>query len=163
MQEIYDVWYANLPRSATELVVKTARTITLIPSYPHRRIKIFLHLPASATEVLLNFDLDACALGFDGERVVMLPRCARALETGYSTFTMDLLVGHHIGHRRETSAARLWKYADRGFGIRILPSYAERLGYSSTPIRSETLSKPMPCVHPIELIPVANINTIEIL
>lgn len=57
----------------------------------------------------------------------MLPRCARALETGYSTFTMDLIWGHHLGDRRATQEIRVFKYADRGFGMRILPSYVRSL------------------------------------
>jgi len=36
----------------------------------------------------------------------MLPRCARALETGYTAFTMDLVYGHHLGDRRATQEMR---------------------------------------------------------
>lgn len=80
--------------------------------------------------MLLNFDLDPCAIGFNGKEVLMLPRCARALETGYSVFTTDLVEGHHLGDRRETQLPRVYKYADRGFGIRILPQYLRTLKYS---------------------------------
>ncbi|KAH0560095.1 hypothetical protein GP486_003388 [Trichoglossum hirsutum] len=124
VKEIYDVWASNLPPGNRQrLVVKNARTITFLSDYPNRRIQVVLKSLASPTAVLLNFDLDPCALGFDGTDVLMLPRCARALETGYSTFTMDLIWGHHLGDRRSTQDARVFKYADRGFGVRILPSY----------------------------------------
>ena len=65
----------------------------------------------------------------------MLPRFVRALETGSSIFTMDLIWGHHLGHRRASQENRLFKYADRGFGLRILPSYARSLQFelSSNP------------------------------
>lgn len=66
-------------------------------------------------------------MGFDGNRVFMLPRCARALETGYGVFTMDLIWGHRLGSRRETQMSRILKYADRGFGLRILASYVRSL------------------------------------
>ena len=128
LEEIYAVWCANLPpMNQQKLVVKNAKTVTFLADYPNRRIQIVLKLLPSPTQVLLNFDLDACALGFDGKKVMMLPRCARAIETGYSTFTMDLIWGHHLGDRRATQEVRVWKYADRGFGIRILPSYAKSL------------------------------------
>lgn len=128
VEQVHDTWVRNLPPTAQQrLVVKNAKTINLLSSYPHRRIQIVLKLLPSPTDVLLNFDLDACAIGFDGSRVMMLPRCARAIETGYSVFTMDLVWGHHLGDRRASQEIRLFKYADRGFGLRILPSYGRSL------------------------------------
>jgi len=128
VEEIHDTWVRNLPASASErLVVKNAKTINLLTSYPNRRIQIVLKLLPTPTDVLLNFDLDACAIAFDGSNVFMLPRCARAIETGYSVFTMDLVWGHHLGDRRASQDSRVFKYADRGFGIRFLPSYARSL------------------------------------
>ena len=127
VEEVHDTWVRNLPAIAQRLVVKNAKTINFLPSYPHRRIQIVLKLLPSPTDILLNFDLDACAIGFDGSRVLMLPRCARAIETGYSIFTMDLIWGHHLKSRRESQERRIHKYADRGFGLRILPSYAQSL------------------------------------
>lgn len=47
----------------------------------------------------------------------MLPRCARAVETGYTVFTTDLVYGHYLGDRRASQEMRILKYADRGFGI----------------------------------------------
>ncbi|KAH0547746.1 hypothetical protein FGG08_000003 [Glutinoglossum americanum] len=128
VKEIYEVWARNLPPSGHQnLVIKNAKTITFLSDYPNRRIQVVLKSLASPTAALLNFDLDACAMGFDGTDVLMLPRCARALETGYSTFTMDLIWGHHLGDRRSTQDARVFKYANRGFGLRILPSYVKSL------------------------------------
>lgn len=127
-EEIHDVWVRNLPASATKrLVVKNAKTINLLTTYPNRRIQIVLKLLPSPTDVLLNFDLDVCAIGFDGSHVFMLPRCARAIETGYSVFTMDLVWGHHRSDRWTCQGRRLFEYADDGFGIRFLPSYAQSL------------------------------------
>ncbi len=128
VEEIYNVWSDNLPQDNDQkLVVKNAKTINLLPSYPNRRIQIILKLLPSPTQILLNFDLDSCAIGFNGSQVLMLPRFARAIETGYSVFTMDLIWGHHLGDRRATQEKRVFKYADRGFGLRILPSYAKSL------------------------------------
>ncbi|MCJ1367624.1 hypothetical protein MMC16_006758 [Acarospora aff. strigata] len=128
VKHIFEVWRSNLPAdNKQQIVVKNSKTINFLADYPNRRIQIVLKLVRSPTQVLLNFDLDACALGFDGKEVLMLPRCARAIETGYSTFTMDLIWGHHLGDRRATQEIRVFKYADRGFGLRILPSYARSL------------------------------------
>ena len=127
VEEIHDIWVRSLPATAQRLVIKSTKTISLLSSYPHRRLQIVLKLLATPTDVLLNFDLDPCAICFDGSRVLMLPRCARAIETGYSVFTMDLVWGHHLSERRASQEVRIFKYADRGFGLRILPSYVQSL------------------------------------
>ncbi|KAL9632676.1 MAG: hypothetical protein Q9164_005168 [Protoblastenia rupestris] len=131
VQHIYSTWSRNLPPTARDqLVVKNAKTINFLTDYPNRRVQIVLKLLPSPTDILLNFDLDACAIGFDGSNVLMLPRFVRALETGYSVFTMDLIWGHHLGDRRATQESRVFKYANRGFGLRFLPSYARSIGDS---------------------------------
>ncbi len=38
-----------------------------------------------------------------------------------------LEIAHHLGSRRATQEIRAFKYADRGFGLRILPSYVRSL------------------------------------
>ena len=125
--EIHDAWVANLPASAEKIVVKSPRVISLIPSYPHRRIQIVLQLTPSPTDILLKLDVDPCAMAFDGSSVLMLPRCARAIETGYITFTNDLIFGDYLSSRPATRGSRLFKYANRGFGVRFLPSFAKYL------------------------------------
>ena len=88
VEEIYNIWRSNLPPTNRQhLVVKTHKVIIFQSDYPNRRIQIILKLLNSPTQALLNFDLDACAVGFDGRRVLMLPRCARAIETGYAKFS----------------------------------------------------------------------------
>jgi hypothetical protein len=127
VNDIYETWSSNLPEVKEKIVVKNSKTINFLADYPNRRIQIVLKLVASPTSVLLNFDLDACALGFNGTDVLMLPRCARALETGYNVFTMDLIWGHHLGDRRASQEIRIFKYASRGFGMRMLPSYIKTI------------------------------------
>ncbi|KAF9018765.1 hypothetical protein BDP27DRAFT_1355325 [Rhodocollybia butyracea] len=74
--------------------------------WPKRRVQIVLKLVKSPREVLLNFDLDVCATGWDGTEVWMLPRFVRALETGTNVFTMDLINGHYLGDRKATRDKR---------------------------------------------------------
>ncbi|KAF7296333.1 hypothetical protein HMN09_01103300 [Mycena chlorophos] len=124
---LFDVFKANLPAGAPSMVVRNSKTITFYSDYPTRRIQVVLKLVTTPRDVLLNFDLDICAMGWDGEALYMLPRCARALETGYSVFTMDLIQGHYLSERRASHEKRVFKYGYRGYGIRILPSYLTSL------------------------------------
>ncbi|KAJ7020989.1 hypothetical protein C8F04DRAFT_1274306 [Mycena alexandri] len=66
-------------------------------------------------------------MGWDGSNVWMLPRAARALETGCNTFTMNLVHGHYLSERHASQPLRIFKYADKGYGVRILPSYVSSL------------------------------------
>jgi len=40
---------------------------------------------------------------------------------------MDLVHGHHLGSRRASQEPRLMKYASKGFGVRVLPSYCKNI------------------------------------
>ena len=55
------------------------------------KVKVFLRLFLTRTEVLSSVDVDAWAIGFDGSAIVMLPRCALAIETGASMLATELL------------------------------------------------------------------------
>ncbi|KAJ3795037.1 hypothetical protein GGU11DRAFT_793730 [Lentinula aff. detonsa] len=130
IKHIAEVYQSNLGSvDAPFLVVRNSQTITLYSEWPKRRVQIVLKLVKSPREVLLNFDLDSCAAGWDGKEVWMLPRFVRALETGTNVFTMDLVNGHYLGDRKATRDKRVFKYAKRGYGIRIIPLY---IGYLSS-------------------------------
>ncbi|KAF7305479.1 hypothetical protein HMN09_00800700 [Mycena chlorophos] len=143
IKHIFKVYKKNLPSKAETLVVRNSKTITFYHKYPTRRIQIVLRFLKTPKDVLLNFDLDICAMGWDGWNFWMLPRAARALETGYSVFTMSLIQGHYLSERRATQEERVFKYGYRGYGIRILPSYIDSLKTSkedlSSIARSENL------------------------
>lgn len=81
IQHIAATYKKNLPPGSPFLVVRNSQTITLYSEWPRRRVQIVLKLVRSPREVLLNFDLDICACGFDGFDVYLLPRCARTLES----------------------------------------------------------------------------------
>ena len=83
VRHIYDVFKANLPAEAPCLVIRNSKTISFLTSYPNRRLQIILKKVRHPKEVLLNFDLDICAVGYDGKEVWMLPRMVRALESTY--------------------------------------------------------------------------------
>ncbi|KAK0518372.1 hypothetical protein OC834_007759 [Tilletia horrida] len=84
-------------------VVRTAGTVSLIPASPRfRRIHIVLKMSLNPMSVVIGFDLDQVAVGYTRDEVWMMPRCARALVTGYTTFTMDLIHGHVFEPRSTT-------------------------------------------------------------
>lgn len=86
ISHIEEVYRSNLPEAlrSSMLIVRNSQTITFYSKWPRRRVQIVLKLIGSPREVLLNFDLDICAVGYDGTDVWLLPRCARALESAYS-------------------------------------------------------------------------------
>ncbi|KAJ7735102.1 hypothetical protein DFH07DRAFT_893615 [Mycena maculata] len=127
IKHVFETFRANLPPGTPTLAVRNCTTITLYARYPLRRIQIVLKLTESPKSVLLNFDLDVCAMGWDGSALWMLPRAARALETGCNVFTMSLIHGHYLSNRRASTQERIFKYADKGYGLRILPSYISSL------------------------------------
>ncbi|KAF7334310.1 hypothetical protein MSAN_02392700 [Mycena sanguinolenta] len=113
--------YGLSPKEANEKIEHLFKTNTRGPElYNH-------YLVESPKTVLLNFDLDVCAMGWDGSTLWMLPRAARALEMGCNVFTMSLIRGHYLSDRRASTQERVFKYADKGYGIRVLPSYISSL------------------------------------
>lgn len=81
IKHIANVYQKNLPSGSPFLVVRNSQTITLYSEWPRRRVQIVLKLVRSPRDVLLNFDLDICAVGYNGQEVYMLPRFVRAIES----------------------------------------------------------------------------------
>lgn len=138
---IAEVYKKNLPAGAPFLAVRNAQTVTFYSAYPTRRVQVVLKLVSSPREVLLNFDLDVVAAAYDGTDVWMLPRFVRALETGSNIFTMDLINGHYLGDRKATRDKRVFKYANKGYALRILPSYLAALSTYNTRAKLEAQSR----------------------
>ncbi|KAJ8074102.1 hypothetical protein PM082_012394 [Marasmius tenuissimus] len=104
---IAQTYQKNLPVGAPFIATRNSQTITLYSSWPTKRVQIVLKFVKDPRDVLLTFDLDPCAVGYDGSNVWMLPRFVRALETGYTNFTMDLIHGDHLGDRKATKDKRI--------------------------------------------------------
>lgn len=81
IKHIAEIYQKNLPPNTPFLVVRNSQTITFYSAWPKKRAQIVLKLVNSPREVLMNFDLDPCAVGFDGTTTWMLPRFVRALES----------------------------------------------------------------------------------
>ncbi|KAJ7633856.1 hypothetical protein DFH06DRAFT_1479447 [Mycena polygramma] len=54
-------------------------------------------------------------------------RVLRALDAGFNVFAMNLIQGQYLSERRATQEQRVFKYAIKGYGIRILQSYISSL------------------------------------
>jgi hypothetical protein len=93
LEHLFSTFRANLPAGTPTLVVRNSKTVTFYSRYPLRRVQVVLKLVKSPKAVLLNFDLDVCAMGWDGTELWMLPRAARALEStsasNISSFTYE--------------------------------------------------------------------------
>jgi hypothetical protein len=143
IESLYDVWSTNM--SSLNLPVRCLKrrdSIHFISGLSGLSVKINLKLFKNPLDVLLQQRLDICNVGFNGSQVLMLPSCARALETGYNTFSSrylydDPMVGYYrnndslFGYCHTPESAldifKLHHYAGLGFGLRILPSYAKTL------------------------------------
>ena len=107
--EIYDAVVAANPFPVRAF--RSANVITLVSKYPFRHIQIVLRLYNSPSEILMGFDVDCCAVGFDGERVVMCPRTNMAFRTQSNLVDMS--------RRSPSYEMRLAKYANRGFEVMV--------------------------------------------
>ncbi|KAJ7809075.1 hypothetical protein B0H14DRAFT_2867864 [Mycena olivaceomarginata] len=120
VKHLFDTFCANLPPNAPKLVVRNSTTITFYSQYPLRRIQVVLKLVESPKTVLLNFDLDICAM------------------VGCNIFTMGLIQWALLSDRR----ASIFKYPDKGYGIRILPSYISSLATRKSASNDSTSRTP---------------------
>lgn len=109
VEEIFFKIQANT--NASGEIVRTKNSVTIIGQYPVRHVQIVLRLYKSPAEILMGFDVDCCALGFDGTDVWALPRAARALSKRYNLVDMT--------RRSLTYETRLYKYAKRGFAVAV--------------------------------------------
>eukprot|EP00029_Vermamoeba_vermiformis_P008738 TRINITY_DN4171_c0_g1_i1.p1 TRINITY_DN4171_c0_g1~~TRINITY_DN4171_c0_g1_i1.p1 ORF type:complete len:2196 (-),score=786.80 TRINITY_DN4171_c0_g1_i1:32-6574(-) len=109
LKHIYFIVQSNT--KATCEVIRTKNAVTILGQYPYRHIQIVLRLYKSPAEILMGFDIDACTVGFDGDKVWGLPRAQRALTKRYNLVDMS--------RRSLTYEARLYKYAKRGFAVAV--------------------------------------------
>ncbi|KAJ3300926.1 hypothetical protein HDU76_005966, partial [Blyttiomyces sp. JEL0837] len=109
MEEIYNQIVDAVPFET--LSFRTSHAVTIVSQHPYRYIQIVLRLYKSPAEVLTGFDVDCCAVGFNGKDVYCAPRAFCALVT--QTNTIDLT------RRSPSYEVRLAKYAERGYEIRF--------------------------------------------
>jgi len=109
--EIFDAVQAANPYEVRAF--RSTHAITLVSRYPFRHVQVVLRLYNSPAEVLMGFDVDACAVGFDGSRILACPRAILAMVTQSNTVDMS--------RRSPSYEMRLAKYAQRGYEI-VVPN-----------------------------------------
>ena len=109
--EIFDAVQAASPFQVRAF--RSTHAITLVSQYPFRHVQIVLRMYSTPSEVLMGFDVDSCAAGYDGSNVIVPPRTAMAIMTQSNTVDMS--------RRSPSYEMRLAKYANRGFEV-IVPS-----------------------------------------
>ncbi|KAE8219871.1 hypothetical protein CF326_g8858 [Tilletia indica] len=97
---------------AKYLVERSAGTVSFLPHQGAvgRKIQVILRLARNPAEILAGFDFDEVCVGYDGTSVWLDLRAIRALRTGYTSTT---------GAISSSFAARVVKYATRGYGVKI--------------------------------------------
>ncbi|KAI8809061.1 hypothetical protein BJ742DRAFT_891106 [Cladochytrium replicatum] len=118
-------------RGKKYIVVRNLRSMTIVAEHPARQIQIIFRLFASPAEVLMGFDVDSCAFGFDGSKVWALPRALRALTRKYNLVDMT--------RRSASYEYRLMKYGKRGFAVATPDVDASRV--KRVPIKGDGLAK----------------------
>jgi ankyrin repeat protein len=120
LYEIYEsIKKVLLPKKCT--CIRSARAITIVSQYPHRHVQLILRTFKSPAEVLMSFDVDCCAVGFDGKKVWCTPKAHYAMT--HRVNTAD------VTRRSFAYEYRLKKYNDRGYGV-VIPNYdASKINY----------------------------------
>ena len=77
--EFYDAVQAASPFPVRAF--RSTHAITLVSQYPFRHVHIVLRIYNSVSEILCEFDVDSCAVGYDGTKVVLPPRTAISIIT----------------------------------------------------------------------------------
>merc|ERR1712137_586980 len=114
LKDIYQVVKRNSGNSGS--VIRTQHAVTILGEYPYRHTQIILRIYKSPAEVLMGFDIDSCCVGYDGQRVLALPRARRALTKRHNLVDLS--------RRSLTYETRLHKYSQRGFGVWV-PGFDE--------------------------------------
>ncbi|KAJ3296741.1 hypothetical protein HK104_001251 [Borealophlyctis nickersoniae] len=109
--EIFRAVQKAIGKRSRLIAVRSNNVITFVANYPFPRVQIVLRLYKSPAEVLMGFDIDSCCVGFDGIKVLVLPRAARALKTRSNVVDMS--------RRSYSYEHRLLKYTKRGFSIKV--------------------------------------------
>jgi len=111
--KISSLW-TQLKTTSGSLCVRTPHTISFVIPGPSRKSTVFQVICRSMVDpvqLLAPFDIDCCAVCFDGNQFYGLPRAIDAIATKTNVVNLDL--------RSWAYEKRLIKYARRGYAIGV--------------------------------------------
>lgn len=114
IEKFADAVLQSFPNSGQDgiMVVRTDNALSFFFKENDKPIiQLITRAYPSAAAVLMSFDIDCCAVAYDGQTVRATPRALRALYT--STNVVDIALAG------QTYERRLLKYAVRGFRVAI--------------------------------------------
>lgn len=120
-KHICKVVSANTSTKCT--VIRTFRAITILNHYPNRLVQIICRQYRSPGQVLLGFDLDSCAVGYNGKDVYAMDRFRRAITKRYNLVNKS--------RRSLNYESRLFKYAQRGFAVLVPNARVDDIDYDA--------------------------------
>lgn len=95
------------------IVVQTPNTITIVSDYPKKQIQLVHGIWKSWQDIIINGDIDACCVSFNGKQVIATPRSQLAFNRRLNIIQCDLWKIRGSPFYEE----RLLKYSLRGFAI----------------------------------------------
>ncbi len=113
IEHIFTVLRQNAQACGADVfAARTANTITFFGAYPFRSVQVIVNMFDSLAHALLDFDLDCCALAYDGAKLLALPRAVNALCTRLNVMRADL-------EPTSRALARAYRYSRRGVGLAL--------------------------------------------
>lgn len=106
IKHIHDIIKKNTKSDI--LIFKTPNTITLYAGYPYKYVQIVLRICTSVCELLSFFDLDCCAIAYDGKDILTIPRFIRCIKTRSNFIDVRKLNNIQFCNR-------IYKYFNKGF------------------------------------------------
>eukprot|EP00439_Symbiodinium_sp_Y106_P020138 s1338_g2.t1 len=104
---------------------RSAYAVTLVSQYPFRHIQIVLRLYNSPAEVLMGFDVDSCACGYDGQTLAV---CAVEPLASSRTAVLPLSTdGIHVAMPLDPEHWPCLVFSEDKAELRLLPSLANLL------------------------------------
>jgi len=111
IKHIYEI--INKNSESDVLTIKTKNTITFCSDYPNRQVQIVLRECCCTFELLTFFDLDVCAVAYNGDKVLCIPRFLRCYRTDTNFIDFKKLDNKIFRQRIE-------KYYQKGFNTALI-------------------------------------------
>lgn len=100
-----------IPKEYNMISIRMPRVIMFVSQHPYRHIQIILRVFRNINEILNTFDVDCCAVGYDGTNVFCTPRSHYAIVNHINVVNM--------AYASASYEFRLTKYGLRGYSCYV--------------------------------------------